>query len=103
MRYQRSHYNYFVHRDDGVVIYNARLGSFTLVSADIAKNIESDEPLLPYLPYETLLASGILHLGNEYHKVVRNYLSKEHNYDVLSIAIAPTLSCNTECDYCYQS
>ncbi|MFW7204877.1 radical SAM protein [Enterobacter sp. BNK-13] len=103
MRYQRSHYNYFVHRDDGVVIYNARLGSFTLVNADIAKNIESDEPLLPYLPYETLLASGILHLGNEYHKVVRNYLSKEHNYDVLSIAIAPTLSCNTECDYCYQS
>lgn len=103
MDYQRSAYNYFVYRDDGAIIYNARLGTFTHINTEMAQNIEGSNILMSNLPFDELHNAGIIHFGDEYAQIIKKYNSDHHEQQVLSIAIAPTMSCNMYCDYCYQS
>lgn len=99
---QRSRYNFFVERMDGIVGYNARTGVFALLSANVAALLRDNVPLEGVQDEEELVSLGFLHYGNELD-LVRQVFEAGPQADVLHLTIAPTLQCNFECNYCYQN
>lgn len=102
----QSHYNFFVKRKDGVMVFNARKGSFTLVSEEIANLLQGNGPIGCLDEPDSLnplLEVGVLHLGGEYDDIVALFQGAGANTKTLSVAIVPTMSCNLRCGYCYQA
>jgi uncharacterized protein len=100
----RSRYNYFVDRPDGVMAYNARTGTFALLSRQIAEQLRSAAELPDFPDLVQLLEMGFLHAGDEKDRLISFYRDgKQADSGKLSLTIAPTLACNRKCGYCYQT
>lgn len=103
-RYSISKYNYYTHRKEGVVIYNARTGVFSLLTNGLADKLMSgsvddicDDDLCRLEEY------GAIHNGNETDLVMGPYIMQRTRRDTAHITIVPTLQCNFSCSYCFQS
>src|SRR6266571_796919 len=94
---ERSRYNCFVDRPDGVMGYNARTGTFALLSPDIAHMLRSDRPVAETADTPSLLEMGFLHRGDEYEQIVATYQNGKSTGQALGLTIAPTLACNRSC------
>jgi uncharacterized protein len=99
----RSRYNFYIERAEGVLVFNARKGTFTLLSFDIADILRDTKPINDRIPVDILLEVGILHTGDEFEQIRIGYQGSSKQSPVLSFAIVPTLACNLACDYCYQT
>ena len=99
---QRSRYNYFVERCEGVVGYNARTGVFALLAPDIAKNLRGNESIEDIDKAHELVKMGFLHYGDELEKILADFEKAKQASEILNFTILPTLSCNFACDYCFQ-
>ena len=98
-----SRYNYFVDRTDGVMAFNARTGTFALLSYEIAKKLREDLLREEDIESASLLEMGFLHDGDEFEKIVASYSGVSDSDRVLGITLVPSLSCNRNCSYCYQA
>ncbi|MEW4566105.1 radical SAM protein [Bremerella sp. JC770] len=102
-RLQRSDYNYFVERPEGIVAYNARTGHFALLTSDLAMRLQSDCSLADIEEVESLVEMGFLHYGDERDHIGLDYTKASLSQKHLGLTIAPTMGCNYHCDYCYQN
>lgn len=100
----RSRYNYFVTRDDGIMGYNARTGTFALLTPSVTAILRSDAALegLAETDAAALVAMGFLHSGDETQQLINRFNEARQNQN-LGLTIAPTLACNFTCDYCFQN
>ena len=100
---QRSRYNYFVDRPDGLVMgYNARTGTFAIIVDDVAEVLRGEGPLDGIRDVDDLIDMGFLHSGNELDRVIERY-EKGREPDGLNLTIAPAIGCNFSCSYYYQN
>ncbi len=99
---QRSRYNYFVERSEGVVGYNARTGVFALLAPDIARNLRGNEPIEDIDNAHALVKMGFLHHGDELENILADFEKAKQASETLKFTILPTLLCNFACDYCFQ-
>jgi uncharacterized protein len=100
---QRSRYNYFVERNDGMLSYNARTGTFARLSDDVARMLRGEGPITESEDTTALLEMGFLHRGDEYDRIVATYLDGKSTGTGLELTIVPTMACNRTCGYCYQT
>ena len=98
-----SRYNYFVDRSDGVMAFNARTGTFALLSPDVANRLRMGLLEESDVEFESLLEMGFVHRGDEFEKIVALYEGVTEEERVLGITLVPSLSCNRTCSYCYQT
>ena len=96
-----SNYNYFIERADGIVGYNARKGTFALLSRTAVRALQGDLPLETLTELESLIDCGFLHHGDEIEQVAAKFHSTRTK-DNLFLTLTPTLSCNFACEYCFQ-
>lgn len=110
MRYKASIYNIVIKKSgDSVYLYNSYSGAFAKLEKNvydiIATQEISDEQPCEY--FDQLLAEGFikpLEL-NEYNRIIaqERLAVYEKSDDSLSLVIAPTLACNLNCGYCFES
>lgn len=100
---ERSRYNHFVERPDGILAYNARTGTFARVAAEVAGMLRASGPIAESQDTLALLEMGFLHRGDEYDQIVSAYLGGKLTSGALSLTLVPTLACNRSCDYCFQT
>lgn len=100
---QRSRYNFYERTAAGVVGYNARTGTFALLSEKAASALGSDGPLSGLRDVDQLIAMGFVHRGDELARIIAHFEEQRHRRDVLHLTLVPTLACNLACDYCFQS
>ena len=98
----KSRYNYFHFRPEGVIGYNARTGTFALLTKEIASMLLRDGSLDALEGESELFNLGFLHHGREIEDLENNYFQRRLSNSFLSLTIAPTLDCNYHCPYCYQ-
>ena len=104
LRLQRSRYNYFVKREDGIVGYNARTGAFASISTDAYEALSQTNDEWPdSIEHLSLFQLGFLHSGDETELIVDRYLEGRERPNDLNLTIVPTLACNFSCDYCFQN
>ncbi|AHJ30082.1 SPASM domain-containing protein [Nodularia spumigena CS-584] len=99
---QRSHYNYFVKRQEGVIGYNARKGVFALLSPHIAELLQGNEPITEVRNEQEFVTMGFLHYGDEVEQIISKFENARRKKNILNFTILPTLACNFSCDYCFQ-
>ncbi|MEA5392101.1 SPASM domain-containing protein [Cyanobium gracile UHCC 0139] len=99
---QRSQFNYFVKREDGILGYNARTGIFALLSDHIAGTLQSSDPIKSVKSEKELTNMGFLHNGDEIDQIISIFEDERHQASRVSLTILPTLACNFSCDYCFQ-
>jgi uncharacterized protein len=99
---QRSRYNYFVKRQDGVIGYNARKGVFALLSPHIAELLQGNEPITEVRNEQEFVSMGFLHYGDEVEQIISKFENARRKKNILNFTILPTLACNFSCDYCFQ-
>lgn len=99
---QRSRYNFFLEREEGVIGYNARTGTFALLAHDVAEIVRTEMPLSNIQDIDTLMLMGFVHQGDELAQIVDRFYRDKNQDGELYLTIAPTLGCNFSCDYCYQ-
>jgi uncharacterized protein len=99
---QRSRYNYFVKRQEGVIGYNARTGTFALLSQHIAELLQGNEPIKEVRNEQEFVSMGFLHYGDEVKQIISKFENARHKKNILNFTILPTLACNFSCDYCFQ-
>ncbi|HYW18883.1 MAG TPA: radical SAM protein [Nodularia sp. (in: cyanobacteria)] len=100
---QRSRYNYFVDREEGVIAYNARTGTFALLAEDVAAVLRGKEPITQLRNTKNLVDMGFLHFDNEVEQVLSKFDSLKNQNSLLHLTLVPTLACNFSCDYCFQT
>lgn len=99
---QRSRYNYFVKRQEGVIGYNARTGIFSLLSPHIAEFLQGNEPITEVRNQQEFVSMGFLHYGDEVEQIISKFENAKLKKNILNFTILPTLACNFSCDYCFQ-
>ena len=99
---QRSRYNYFVKRQEGIIGYNARTGVFSLLSPHIAELLQGNEPITEVRNEQKFVSMGFLHYGDEVDQVISKFENAKRKKNILNFTILPTLACNFSCDYCFQ-
>jgi uncharacterized protein len=103
---QRSRYNSFVRRADGIVGFNARTGTFAVFSAAVAAWLDSTGQI-PDSPGDddvaALVEMGFLHRGDELQLIAERYFGHPSAARHLTLTLAPTMACNRSCSYCYQN
>ncbi|MDE7164790.1 MAG: SPASM domain-containing protein [Clostridiales bacterium] len=110
MKYNASIYNIVIKESgDSVYLYNSYSGAFAKLEKRVYDTITTqtifDEQPCEY--FEQLLAEGFikpLEL-NEYNRIItqERVAVYERSDDSLSFVIAPTLVCNLNCSYCFES
>lgn len=101
---QASHYNFFVKRDHGWVVYNAATGHFLHLADDVANSLrEGTVPDLAENHLSTLLEAGVIHSGRQREAIVARFDLQKFNAEHVGFTIAPTIECNYACWYCYQN
>lgn len=110
MHYNYSFYNIVLKEDEGVVfLYNSYSGALCKLEKEvhnfILNTVIDDNNKCKY--FDELLKQGFIKPVdlNEYNKILlterKTVLSDPKN--TLSYVIAPTLACNLNCDYCFES
>lgn len=103
---QRSHYNYFVEREECIIGYNARTGAVALLSQNVARILRENETItisdIRELDVHELISMGFLHSGDEVEQVLSKFEEAKYQKKILNFTILPTLLCNFSCDYCFQ-
>ncbi|MCK9345054.1 MAG: SPASM domain-containing protein [Candidatus Pacebacteria bacterium] len=100
--YVRSRYNYFIERDEGVIGYNARTGTFALLSSENAEILRGDGDLKKAIDPRQLRRMGFLHKDDEIELIKKTFLASRGG-DTLHLTLVPTLACNYSCEYCFQA
>ncbi|MFU8840913.1 MAG: radical SAM protein [Nitriliruptoraceae bacterium] len=108
--HQLSHYTITGERTDGTVVYaNTRSNRRVLVSAEHHESLQRSGPIgangaLPADLVAGLSAAGILvpHGTDELSLVAADYLEDREPDDELLLTLAPTISCNLACTYCFE-
>lgn len=100
--FEVSRYNYMVNRGNATVLYNARTGTFAVLSSEVAAQLANYDQISESENTSALLDIGAIHRGDEYEKLVELYSSGKPRGDTLIVTIVPTLECNRACEYCYQ-
>lgn len=100
---QRSQYNYFVDRNEGVVCYNARTGIFALLADDVAAMLRGKHAITAIRDLEELIAMGFVHHGDEVEQIRLRFNQQRDLSHLLHLTLLPTLACNLTCDYCFQN
>ncbi|MBY4616150.1 radical SAM/SPASM domain-containing protein [Rhizobium redzepovicii] len=100
-QYTLSNYNFFTHRSNACVVYNARTGSFVSITNQLAAALQRgddiDDAELP-----PLYDAGVLTRGDELQEITARYVGNRADNRVLHVTLVPTLGCNRACSYCYQ-
>jgi uncharacterized protein len=101
---QRSQYNYFVEREEGVMGYNARTGTFALLAKETALVLKGKESIENISDSDTksLLEMGFLCYDDEISHIMSKFDDVKQQKRILYLTLVPTLSCNFSCDYCFQ-
>jgi uncharacterized protein len=97
-----SRYNFLVERDDGVVGYNARKGSFAKLSQAAVLALRGEQPISDLSEIDSLRTLGFVHRGDEL-KLISDRYESSRDQDTLFLTFVPTISCNFACDYCFQN
>lgn len=100
---QRSRYNSFVRRTDAVVGFNARTGTFAVLSDAVAAWLDSNDALPDSDALPALVEMGFLHHGDELQQIASRYVATAAAASHLTLTLAPTMACNRSCSYCYQN
>ncbi|MBW4651086.1 MAG: SPASM domain-containing protein [Kastovskya adunca ATA6-11-RM4] len=106
--FQKSNYNYFVKREEGLVGYNARTGVLALLSEETGRILQEDKDkaITASDIGETNLCEltnmGFLHNGNEVEQILSKFNKVKDKKETLNFTILPTMLCNFSCDYCFQ-
>ncbi len=109
-----SKYNFLAMLETGdMLIFNATSNGFAIVNKDNAKIVKQllNNPNKPNLSVEVkeLLSSLkrgkfiLPHNINEFAQLKYRFWKSRFNFHTLSLTIAPTLNCNFECIYCYET
>jgi uncharacterized protein len=99
----KSNYNFFVRRADTTIGYNARTGTFAVLTPEAAQALQSEEEWPDSLESASLLDMGFLHLGDEFSRIGERYTNGRRMERELTLTLLPTLACNFSCDYCFQN
>jgi uncharacterized protein len=101
---KHSRYNYFVERDEGVMGYNARTGTFALLAKETALILQAKESIenISDSDINSLVEMGFLYYGDEISHIMSKFDDVKQQNHVLYLTLVPTLSCNFSCDYCFQ-
>jgi len=98
-----SRFNYYARVQDGFLAFNARTGTFALVSEKIHNRLTSSQPLRMREPLAGKLESmGFAYRNDEVGPIQRRFFERKPQGDSLYITILPSLQCNYSCNYCYQ-
>lgn len=110
MYFNLSQYNIVIEENaDDVYLYNSYSGAFAklekrVYNSIINQLISDDEPC-EY--FDQLLSQGFIKPKDldEYNKIITNerLAVYDNSPDTISLVIAPTLACNLNCVYCFES
>lgn len=107
-KYKESQYNILVEQDEeGVVLYNCYSGGIIQLENKAYESIQQTEFCIDSVLYgRELLQNGFIVNANinEFQRVKTQIEStiSNHNQEMISYVIAPTLNCNFRCVYCFQ-
>lgn len=106
-----SFYNHIVEEENIIILYNALSGAYTAISKQIydlllkhQDNLQAFEHVNKKL-YSSLVANGYI-VPKDYDEksVVKNFrLRQKFNEGTYQVTINPTMDCNLNCWYCYES
>lgn len=100
---QKSRYNQFIDRPDGVVMgYNARTGTFAILATGVAQQLRNAGPISNIGDTDELVEMGFLHAGDELDQLRARY-ERGRSLDSVDLTLIPTMDCNMCCSYCFQN
>ncbi len=99
-----SRYNIVIREDKGVVVFNTLSGSMAQFAEEEYENISNPDAATTDL-LEMLSDNGFIvdDCINERAYLEYQFKKTQFSSSSLSVTIAPTLSCNYKCPYCYES
>jgi uncharacterized protein len=106
---QWSQYNYIFQKDEKHYLYNFNTNALIKLDPNnLVKlmNVKKDPALLENVQQREQLIKYKIFIENETEEI-NNYINEVKNYrksdSVFDVFIYPTLACNLECPYCFQS
>lgn len=106
----KSNFNFvrkLKNQSNGYTLYNSRTGCLSLLDAVHYHQFKNfpDIPIDDATFYSRLIDCGYIvnSLEDEYSQIRHRMYQANFSSNALSVTIAPTMSCNFNCKYCYES
>lgn len=109
MEYKYSQYNLIIEKNNEFYyIFNSLSGAFVEIKTSLFQQIYNKDNISPTIEFfDSLISQGIVKDKqiNEYEQVLAFEKSRMYNKfpDSMHYVIAPTLKCNMNCEYCFES
>lgn len=107
LEYKLSKYNHTIEKDNRVVLFNTYTGALSILSLEEFNLYLHPEQADEINKYTKLFIDNgywIHYLRDEFTEIkINNLIATYEDSEKYSFIIAPTLKCNANCFYCYES